>query len=329
MEAEHRARYWWAASAVAGKEVLDAGCGNGYGLRMLAAAGPARLVGVDLSAEAVTRAQQEAAGAAEVVEGDVHDLPFGDESFDVAVCFEVIEHVERQDEVLRELRRVLRPHGTLLISSPNRDVYTPGNPHHVHEFLPEELEAALEASFRDVRLYQQHPWLATAITPPGTPGADELAAVQGGRLGAPLAPGRETYTLAIAGEGRLPELAPLVLLGDDFEVRWWEEQLATLRGECDRLAKTEQRAARSAAGAREELALLSRRILELEQEVARVVQLEHQLELTEAAAREGEAAARADAILLGQVVEDMKASISWKLTAPLRALKRKAKGSLR
>ena len=62
IEAEHRARYWWASAAVRGREVLDAGCGEGYGLVTLAAAGASRLIGVDLSEEAVHRARSRTAG---------------------------------------------------------------------------------------------------------------------------------------------------------------------------------------------------------------------------------------------------------------------------
>ena len=136
----------------------------------------------------------------ELLRADIRDLPFESESFDVVVCFEVIEHVERQADALAELKRVLRPDGTLLISSPNRDVYTPGNPHHVHEYLPEELQAELQASFRHVVLYRQHPWLASAVLPDDASSAEELGRVLAARTGEALEPGKETYTIAVASD---------------------------------------------------------------------------------------------------------------------------------
>ena len=169
VEAEHRARYWWAADYVEDKQVLDAGCGTGFGTAILSERRPSRLVGVDISEEAVDRAGDLAPRADELRQADIRELPFADSTFDVVVCFEVIEHIDRQDEALDELRRVLRPTGCLLISSPNRDVYTPGNPHHVHEYAREELESALGKRFDHVALFMQHPWLASAISAGGLP----------------------------------------------------------------------------------------------------------------------------------------------------------------
>jgi ubiquinone/menaquinone biosynthesis C-methylase UbiE len=322
IEAEHRARYWWASGAVAGKEVLDAGCGTGYGLQVLRGVGPAKLVGVDTSEDAVARARKEVDRYAEIVQGDVRKLPFDDDAFDVVVCFEVIEHIEGHDEALGEMRRVLRAGGVLLISSPNPDVYPPGNPHHVHEFRREELESALKAHFHHVYLHQQHPWLATAITPLDTLGSDGLTSVRAGRIDPGLAPGGETYVLAVASDAPVARLEPVVLLGDDFEVGWWEAQLADTRRERDRTAKAERRACAETAAAREELAMLSQRILELEQEAARVVELEHRLVQVESTLEHREGAAFAEADYMAGVIEDMKDSVSWKITAPLRALKR-------
>ena len=90
-----------------------------------------------------------------------------------------------------EARRVLPGTGCLLISSPNRGVYTPGNPHHVHEYVPEELEAALRSRFEHVALFRQHPWLSTSIRGDDATTGDWRVASIG-------SPGGETYTLALA-----------------------------------------------------------------------------------------------------------------------------------
>src|SRR3954447_13222510 len=108
VEAEHLTRYWYAASLASGRRVLDAGCGLGYGTRILAQAGAAEATGVDL-AEAVVEAARADAPEATFEVADIRSLPFADGSFDLVVCFEVIEHVDEHARVLSELRRVLAP----------------------------------------------------------------------------------------------------------------------------------------------------------------------------------------------------------------------------
>src|SRR5262249_32197042 len=152
---EHIARYRFASQLAAGATVLDAGCGTGYGTAILAAAEPARLLAVDVSEDAVevTRALTE--GRAEVAAADLRSLPFEDDAVDLVVCFEVIEHLERREEALGELARVLRPGGTLVISSPNPREYLAGNEFHIHEYPPEELEQELRSLFSHVSLHGQ------------------------------------------------------------------------------------------------------------------------------------------------------------------------------
>ena len=95
----------------AGKDVLEAGCGTGLVLRGLAD-GARRAVGVDLSAGMLRSAR---ARGLEVVQGSVTELPFADESFDVACSFKVLAHVERIGDALAEMSRVVRPGGHLVV----------------------------------------------------------------------------------------------------------------------------------------------------------------------------------------------------------------------
>jgi O-antigen biosynthesis protein len=310
MEAEHRARYWWAAQWVPGKRVLDAGCGTGYGTAMLADGRPDSLVGVDISDDAVADAREKLGEDVEFVRADVHDLPFDTASFDVVACFEVIEHLDRQPDAIAELKRLLRPGGVLLISSPNRDVYTPGNPHHVREYRPEELRSELEARFENVKLYRQHPWLASALLPDEHLAADEPREVLVGAVGDRLDPGSETYTVAVASDAPLSAAAGIVVMGDDFEVRWWHEQL-------DRLGREEHRSARAAAELQAEVQRLSRAVLDTEQTAARAVELQRRLEDLEA-----ECARLSEHSSYGErAIQDMQDSVSWRVTAPIRAVK--------
>jgi SAM-dependent methyltransferase len=210
LESEHRARYAWAAQVVGGRSVLDAGCGTGYGTRMLARAGAKRVLGVDVAEEALATARESSSEELAYQVADVRDLGFEAGSFDVVVCFEVIEHIDRREEALDELRRVLGPRGVLLISSPNRGVYAPGNPHHVHEYSHAELEQALASRFASVALYRQHPWLASLVLSDAPLDARERRPLRFSRSGR-VEPGAETYTLAAASDGPLPDLGDVGL----------------------------------------------------------------------------------------------------------------------
>lgn len=245
IDTEHRARYWWASHGVTGKNVLDAGCGVGYGIGILASGGAAGVTGVDIDPSAVSEAEDRfGASAEEIVVGDLLDLPLDDDSFDVAVCFETIEHIEDGGQALAELRRVLRPDGLLLISSPNPDVYPAGNEHHVHEYRPAELAAAVGEHFGRVECYCQHASLASVIEPAadGGPELDEPDGSSDSRRTASFEPGRETYGIVAATDaGALPELAETVMLGDAFEVGWWSRQVENSKAEGERVAQDARR----------------------------------------------------------------------------------------
>ena len=93
LSAEHHARYWWAAQAVAGLRVLDAGCGTGSGADVLSRAGAEEVVGVDIAPQAVSTAMERFGSVATFRLGDLTALPFDSESFYVAIAFEVLEHI--------------------------------------------------------------------------------------------------------------------------------------------------------------------------------------------------------------------------------------------
>jgi 2-polyprenyl-3-methyl-5-hydroxy-6-metoxy-1,4-benzoquinol methylase len=214
IEVEHLARYRWAGQLVAGRTVLDAGCGVGYGTAMLAGAGAREVVGLDLSADAVEAARRTAPANASFHVGDVHALPFDDGRFELVVCFEVIEHVESQDEVIGELARVLAPGGVLAISSPNRDVYPAGNPHHLHEYVPEELRSAVAAHFEHVQLRRQHAWLASAVLDDEQAADASLQPRDDVRVAKTLGrdAGSEPFTIALASREPLPATTGGVVL---------------------------------------------------------------------------------------------------------------------
>ncbi|HWN42154.1 MAG TPA: glycosyltransferase [Thermoanaerobaculia bacterium] len=155
---EHLHRYSLAAAIVNGT-VLDLGCGVGYGSRLLASAAR-RVVGIDGSTPTVDFARHELAEPnVEYLVGDARGLPFPSGTFDWVVCFELIEHLGEGEGVVAEIARVLAPGGQLLLSTPNRPVYSDArgysNPFHVREFNVEELQELLAPHFGDVALFGQ------------------------------------------------------------------------------------------------------------------------------------------------------------------------------
>lgn len=97
-----------------GIEILDAGCGSGRNMVDLSRLGS--VTGIELSEASVEVARSR--GVGHVVQGSVTELPFDDDSFDLAVCLDVIEHLDDDAAALRELRRVIRSGGTLLVTVP-------------------------------------------------------------------------------------------------------------------------------------------------------------------------------------------------------------------
>jgi ubiquinone/menaquinone biosynthesis C-methylase UbiE len=309
MDAEHRCRYWWAAQIASGRNVLDAACGTGYGTTILADAGSSGVTGIDLSADAVSAAQKRLGDRGSVLQGDVGDLQFKDDSFDLIVCFETIEHVDDGAAVISEFRRVLRPDGLLLISSPNPGVYPEGNEHHVHEYSPRELSDLVSAAFPDAVEHVQHPWLASAIRPSGGSPMQEVGPVV--KAISELAPGKQTYTLLAAGESEIPDLAALLTLGESCEVGWWAEHLAEVEQHFTReLTSSLER--EHAAGKR--LGEANGRVVAASEELSRLRAMEsHYGELRTLSTHYDVAITR---------LREIESSRAWKMLAPLRRLRR-------
>ena len=120
-------RHWWyrgrrtvldgviaGLSLPDGARILDAGCGSGRNMVELARLGT--VTGVELSETSVALARERDVG--EVIAGSVLEMPFADDSFELAVSLDVIEHLEDDLGALRELRRTVAPGGALLLTVP-------------------------------------------------------------------------------------------------------------------------------------------------------------------------------------------------------------------
>jgi len=176
---EHWHRYHFVAPLVAGRDVLDIACGEGYGSALMARHA-ARVTGGDISPTAIAHARTHYAGRANLDfrEADCAALPFADGSFDVVVSFETLEHIEAQEAFLGEIRRVLRPGGFVAISCPNKAEYSDKRDHvnefHVRELYRDELAALMKMHFPQAAWYGQRPGFFSVIWPEQRPAGAEI-----------------------------------------------------------------------------------------------------------------------------------------------------------
>lgn len=155
------ARYLWCQQHVIGKDVLDIGCGYGYGSDLLAATAQS-VIGADSDPRAVSiaKSRYRRHNLKFVLSNGISKLPSS--SQDVAVAFEVIEHLADYRTLLFDVQRILRPWGEFIVSTPNL-LYTqrffkhgrPTNPYHLHEFFPAEIQSLLNHYFSKMEIYGQ------------------------------------------------------------------------------------------------------------------------------------------------------------------------------
>jgi 2-polyprenyl-3-methyl-5-hydroxy-6-metoxy-1,4-benzoquinol methylase len=140
-------RHWYrhVGQFVSGKSVLDAGAGTGYGIKLLQDAGASKVEGFDL----VTLNDQ-------VKESCIEN--YADQSWDMVLAVDVIEHVEDDRGFLAELLRVANE--AVFFSTPNWNVSKAKNPYHVREYTPKELEALIRAYGFDTPWTDHRIWVS-------------------------------------------------------------------------------------------------------------------------------------------------------------------------
>ncbi|HEV7528636.1 MAG TPA: glycosyltransferase [Solirubrobacteraceae bacterium] len=222
---EHMHRYLWAAQLVDGKRVLDLGSGEGFGAAILAERANA-VVGVDIDERTVEHARLNWSSPTVSFEvGSALDLSaFETDSFDVVVAFEIVEHLSDQGRMLAEVERVLSSDGLLIISTPDRRLYSEAsgqeNPFHERELTYEEFSALLGETFAHKAVWGQRTITGSHL------GAIESGPVDSGSAqseffierageewriaGEPAA----LYLVAVASNAALPNVPESSTLGD-------------------------------------------------------------------------------------------------------------------
>ncbi len=160
---EHIVRYQAAVDLVKGKTVLDIASGSGYGSALLGTTAE-RVTGVDVDKATVAYAKKnyESKNVTFKV-GDGVSIPLADNSIDVVVSFETIEHIEEYEVFMSEVKRVLKKDGLFILSTPNDVEFIEGNHFHIHEFEAKELESLVAKYFTHTKPYFQATWLYNAL----------------------------------------------------------------------------------------------------------------------------------------------------------------------
>ena len=358
-EIEHLHRYLHARDLCRAKDVLDVASGEGYGSALLAQVA-ASVTGVELAADAVAHARKSyRRDNLRFVQSDARNMEIASQSFDVVVSFETIEHFAEQEQFLLEVRRVLRPGGMFIVSTPDRDNYSiaegSANPYHILELTYEEFAALISKHFEHVRYLVQRPIIGSVMLP-STTGAASKPALSFEKRGEQQFEGskglpRPRYVIALASDYAIDEIPPtlyfetshlgaltapndVAVLKQKLEAQKAEsasvvkdlkvEMMSKLR-QCEqhRLALHEDLAVRDQQQStlRAELDQSERQLLALRADLTRHDQQKSALRAELASHEQRQALLRSELEQTKRENAALKDSTSWRVTAPLRGLK--------
>jgi SAM-dependent methyltransferase len=142
---------YYVAKGYINGDLLELGCGEGRGVELLAPLSK-RYLAMDKIAEVIAGLQKRFPGVEfkQAVIPPLRDI--ADNSYDIAVSFQVIEHIKEDKFFLEEIYRVLKPGGKAIITTPNIRKTLTRNPWHVREYTPEELYQLASAVFPKVEM---------------------------------------------------------------------------------------------------------------------------------------------------------------------------------
>ena len=313
IELEHMHRYLLAKELAADKSVLDIACGEGYGSALLATVAK-NVIGVDISEQTIEHAANKyKTNNLEYRHGSCTLIPLADACIDMVVSFETIEHHAEHDLMMREIKRVLKPDGVLMISSPDRQNYSIdrnySNEFHVLELFSGEFKALLSKYFENSSFYLQKIIYGSAILPESARSAcvsffkekDKVIGVGG--VNKPL------YWIAIASSSRLPNMpaglyeVPLIDAGPVRSLNKASSARDQLIAEHERVAIDRDNA----------ITALNEVVSARDQLIA-----EHERVAID---RDNEITALNEVVSArDQLIKQMSSSWSWRITRPLRCL---------
>lgn len=339
---EHAHRYILARALLNGATVVDLASGEGYGAAWISEVAES-VTGIDIDEASVlhARAQYNRRDNLNFVLGNIQSLPFASSCVDAVTCFEAIEHVENPRAMVEEVARILRPGGLMLVSTPNKAVYSDqrdyNNEYHVHEFYLPDLEILLSDYFAEWQLVGQRvvagslAWQLGDATDRGRSGDGIGVLVPPGfsesGVSEPPSMAEPMYVLGacrLAGTPRIRESLPggSILVDSGEELFGLYRQEASGRDPSDDVQDEAQlqRARARLAASEEQSTLLRRRIRELDEQPATAGLSTRS---TDAAARSDllEAALLSHQVLAARLSGDLGAAteVNLRLLAELRA----------
>lgn len=142
-----------------GSSILEIGCGSGYGTKLLSK-NAEKIIGLDVDKKTVEQISKKNGSEKCIFEFyDGMKIPYKDESFDAVVSFQVIEHIKDDKNIIKEISRVLRPGGILLMATPNRIFrlveygQKSSNKFHIREYSFREFKNLLGNAFSDINIF--------------------------------------------------------------------------------------------------------------------------------------------------------------------------------
>ncbi|MDO9153718.1 MAG: class I SAM-dependent methyltransferase [Paludibacter sp.] len=170
IELEHLNRYYFVVNQLdlSDKIVVDLASGEGYGSNILSEYA-LKVIGIDINNQAVEHANSVYSKEnLKFIQGDAAKIPLKENSADVFVSFETIEHHDKHEQMLTEIKRVLKPDGILVMSSPDKYYYTDlpdyHNQFHVKELYYDEFKLLIAKYFKYNAFYSQSVFSGSIIT---------------------------------------------------------------------------------------------------------------------------------------------------------------------
>ena len=319
---EHVHRYLCARAYCRGKAVLDVASGEGYGSALLAASAE-RVIGVDLAAEAVAHAQARYRRPnLEFRQGSCIAIPLPDASFDVVVSFETIEHIDQHEAMLAEIKRVLKPDGLLIISSPEKREYSDipnyKNAFHVKELYRNEFEALMAKYFANHVTLGQRVLYGSVIAAEAPESSFVSYHMEENATSGQQGLHRPLYLLALASDAPLPAAT-----GGLMETALDRSELAQSLQHQTRILSQEIDTARI------EIERLNDDRMRLHGDIARLGKEREQLIADRMQLAFSLAQSEADRKAAKTRLKQLRKSLSWRITKPLRRIETAVTGEQR
>lgn len=328
MYQEDIARYAFASQFAQDADILDIGCGVGYGTHLLGEKGARSVIGMDPSEDAIEHARKFHFHPAATYLVQTNDIPALDKKRDLVTCFKFIEYAEGQDRMLAGIKSVLKDDGVLIVSTPGPHPDN-GQRFYGREGEFENILASLKKHFTHVRAIFQKNYLACFI---GFSIPDNIGEIF--HLSDEFSLNSADYFIFVASNGdpdRLEKIAPVLSMDDDSHVVTLEnDNRALKKTEVDHLPRIYEleECERQLPEARRLLAERSQRLAEIET-------LIYQLEEDNARLREKNIEANALRTELYALryrhdhtqatLTRFRRSVSWKVTIPIRWIGRNFK----